>query len=348
MKKIFALALTAALALSMAACGSSEPAEPEAPELTYKTGVGSVVSVSPKDEDAANEKGASAQISTTVVAATFDSEGKVVSATIDVAQQSGKFDLEGQADGEVDLRTKNEKGDDYGMRGVSEIGKEVGEQHEALAAYWVGKTVEECVNMPVYARDDHHTAVPDVEELKSSVTITVGDYLKALQKAYDNAVECTGVPAKTGLGIVPSAKVTGEDAANEKGASFQMDTSYIVVALDEADTVVAAQLDVAQQKVAFDLEGKVSGETDLRTKNEKGDDYGMRGVSEIGKEVGEQHAAFTAWMAGKAAADVSGMETYARDDNHTACPADEDLKASVTVTVGDYLKAFDKAVANAK
>lgn len=357
MKKFIALALTAALAVSMVACGAQNDANSSTPdstvntestEVTYKTGVGSVVSVSPKDADAAKEKGASAQISTTVVAATFDSEGKVVSATIDVAQQSGKFDLKGQADGEVDLRTKNEKGDDYGMRGASQIGKEVCEQHEALAAYWVGKTVEECVNMPVYEKDENHTAVPDVEDLKSSVTITVGDYLKALQKAYDNAVECTGVPAKTGLGIVPSASVTAADAAKEKGASFQMSTSYIVVALDEANTVVAAQLDVAQQKVAFDLEGKVSGETDLRTKNEKGEDYGMKGASSIGKEVGEQHAAFTAWMAGKAAADVSGMETYERDENHTACPADEDLKASVTVTVGDYLKAFDKAVANAK
>ena len=39
MKKIFALALAAAMAMSMVACGSSEPAEPEVPEV-YKTGIG--------------------------------------------------------------------------------------------------------------------------------------------------------------------------------------------------------------------------------------------------------------------------------------------------------------------
>ncbi|MBE6877810.1 MAG: hypothetical protein E7488_01405 [Ruminococcaceae bacterium] len=347
MKKIFALALAAAMAMSMVACGSSEPAAPAEPELTYKTGVGSVISVAVTEEDAENEKGASAQVNTNIVAATFDSEGRVVSATIDVAQNKATFDLEGVA-GEVDTRTKCEKGDDYGMRGVSTIGKEVNEQYAAFAEYWVGKTVEEIKAMPTFKRDDSHTNVPDVEDLKASVTITVQDYIAALEKAYNNAVETSGVPAKTGLGIIVSPSVTNEDVENEKGASAQMNTSFIVVALDEAGTVVAAQLDVAQQKVAFDLEGKQAGEVDLRTKNEKGDDYGMRGVSTIGKEVGEQHAAFAAWMVGKAAADVSGMETYQRDESHTACPSDEDLKASVTITVGDYLKAFDKAVANAK
>ena len=153
---------------------------------------------------------------------------------------------------------------------------------------------------------------------------------------------------KTGVGAVVSVKPTDENAETEKGASFQMDTSFIVVALDENNTVLAASLDVAQQKVAFDMDGKVSGETDLRTKNEKGPDYNMAGISEIGKEINEQHKAFTDWMVGKTVAEIEGMETYERDEDHTAVPAVEDLKSSVTVTVGSYLEAFTKAVANAK
>lgn len=347
MKKVIALALTLAMAVSLVACGSDDSSVPQT-DAKYKTGVGAVVSVNPTDENAETEKGASAQISTTIVAATFDGEGKVVSATIDVAQQKAKFDMDGQPDGEVDLRTKNEKGDDYNMRGSSSIGKEINEQHEALANYWVGKTVEECVNMPVYARDEEHTTVPDVEDLKSSVTVSVGEYLEALQKAYDNAVESEGVVAKTGLGIVPEATVKGEDAAAEKGASFQMDTSFIVVALDENDTVLAASLDVAQQRVAFDMDGKVAGETDLRTKNEKGSDYGMVELGQAIAEIDAQHKAFTDWMVGKTVAEIEGMETYEKDEHHTAVPAVEDLKSSVTVTVGSYLEAFTKAVANAK
>ena len=178
MKKVFALALTAALALSMVACGSSEPA---APEVTYKTGLGTVITASVKD--ATEEAGSSAQINTTIVAATFDSNDTIVSVDIDVAQQKAGFDLEGKAAGAVDLRTKIEKQGDYGMVGASAIGKEYFEQIDALEAWMTGKTLSEVMAMPTYERDASHTACPDVEDLKSSVSITVGDYLKAFAEA---------------------------------------------------------------------------------------------------------------------------------------------------------------------
>ena len=346
MKKVFALALAAALALSMVACGSSEPAAPAEAEV-FKTGMGTVISASVANEDVENEKGASAQINTNIVVATFDKDGKVVSATIDVAQQKAAFDMDGKLAGEVDLRTKCEKGDDYGMRGVSAIGKEVNEQYAALAEYFVGKTVEEIKAMPTFERDANHTAVPDVEELKASVTITVADYVAALEEAYNTAIETKGVPAKTGLGTVISASVTEEDKENEKGASVQINTNMMAVALDENGVIVAAILDVAQQKAAFDLEG-VAGEVALRTKVEKEGDYGMKGVSGIGKEYFEQAKALTDWMTGKTVEEVLAMPTYERDANHTACPDVEDLKSSVTITVGDYLKALEEAAAMAK
>ena len=184
-KKVIALALTLALSLSLAACGKTDaPAKPDAtPEAaaTYKTGVGAVISAKPVAATA--DKDGSLQINTTLVAATFDAEGKIVSATIDVAQQKGSFDAKGQIVGEVDLRTKNEKGDDYGMRKASAIKKEVNEQHEALAAWMIGKTAEEVKAMKTFKKDDNHIAVPEVEDLKASVTITVQDYLAALEKA---------------------------------------------------------------------------------------------------------------------------------------------------------------------
>ena len=180
MKKVLALALAAAMALSMVACGSSEPA---APEVTYKTGLGTAISVSATNEDAANEKGASAQVNTTIVAATFDSNDTIVSVDIDVAQQKASFDLEGKLAGAVDLRTKIEKQGDYGMLGASAIGKEYFEQIDALEAWMTGKTLAEVTGMPTYERDANHTACPDVEELKASCTITVGDYLKAFAEA---------------------------------------------------------------------------------------------------------------------------------------------------------------------
>ena len=227
MKKVLALALTAAMALSMVACGSSEPA---APEVTYKTGLGVVVEVAPTNEDAENEKGASAQVTSTIVAATFDSNDVIVSISVDAAQQKAAFDLEGKAAGEVDLRTKVEKEGDYGMKGVSAIGKEYFEQIEALENWMVGKTVEEIVNMPVMDRGDgSHTHVPTDADLAAGCTITVKSYLDALQEAWDNAVEVEGL-AKVGLG--QNISVKGTAATADKNGSVQVDTNMVGVALD--------------------------------------------------------------------------------------------------------------------
>ena len=74
----------------------------------------------------------------------------------------------------------------------------------------------------------------------------------------------------------------------------------------------------------------------------------MAGVSEIGKEYFEQVKALGEWMVGKTVAEVTGMETFERDASHTAVPAVEDLKSSVTITVGAYLEALAEAETNAK
>ena len=189
MKKIIALALTAAMAISMVACSSAPASSEETtePAATYKVGMGVVVGATEAAADAAEETDGQSQINTTVALVVFDAEDKVVSAEIDVAQQTAKFDLEGQPDGEVDLRTKIEKQGDYGMLKASAIGKEYYEQIEALEAWMTGKTLSEVVGMPTFERDASHTNVPDVEDLKASVTITVGDYLEALKEAEANA-----------------------------------------------------------------------------------------------------------------------------------------------------------------
>ncbi|MBQ6929296.1 MAG: hypothetical protein IJN27_03210 [Oscillospiraceae bacterium] len=347
MKKVLALALAAAMALSMVACGSSAPAEPEAPEVTYKTGLGVVVEVAPTNEDAENEKGAAAQVTSTIVAATFDSNDTIVSVSIDAAQQKASFDLEGKVAGEVDLRTKAEKEFDYNMVAYGGAVAEWFEQVDALEAWMTGKTLAEVTGMEFTENSHGYTDTPAAEDLKASCTISMSAFLEALQKAYDNAVETTGVPAKTGLGIVVSDTVADEDAENEKGASAQIDTTIAAIALDEAGTIVASQIDVAQQKVAFDMDG-VAGETDLRTKTEKEFDYNMVAYGGAVAEWFEQVNAFETWMNGKTVADVTGMEFAENSHGYTDTPADEDLKASCTISMSAFLEAIQEAADAAK
>ena len=181
MKKIIVLALTAVMALSMVACGGSEPAAPD----RYKVGMGHGVSA--KVTDATADKNGSVQVDNNMVGVALDAEGKILWAKIDVAQQKAAFDATGAKAGEVDCRTKVEKGPDYGMAGASSIGKEYYEHVAALGEWMVGKTVAEVTGMETYERDASHTAVPAVEDLKASVTITVGAYLEALAEAEANA-----------------------------------------------------------------------------------------------------------------------------------------------------------------
>jgi hypothetical protein len=82
---------------------------------------------------------------------------------------------------------KKTLGEGYGMRGASPIGKEWFEQIAALEQWMIGKTIDEVMAMPVYAKDDNHTSVPDVEDLKTSVTIDVGASLEAVKGAVDAA-----------------------------------------------------------------------------------------------------------------------------------------------------------------
>ena len=186
MKKVIALALTLALGASMVACAPKVEEKPVEVVPTYKTGVGAVISAKPVDATA--DKDGSVQVNTTIVVATFDQDGKVVSATLDTAQQTAKITAEGKVNGDIDLRTKVEKGADYGMAKVSEIKKEIDAQYLALTDWMVGKTVAEITGIKTLDKGDgSHTMVPDIEDLKASVTITVADQFAALAKAEANA-----------------------------------------------------------------------------------------------------------------------------------------------------------------
>ena len=174
MKKLFALTL---VLLLVAGCGST----------TVKLGTGIVTGMS--GSAATADADGKIQATVSVVSAAFDANGKVLAATIDAVQPKGTFDATGalKFDPAGEVKTKNELGDDYGMRKNSAIGKEVNEQYAALASYMVGKNAKDLISMPTYKRDDSHTAVPDVEELKTTCTIDVGALLKAFEKAYNTA-----------------------------------------------------------------------------------------------------------------------------------------------------------------
>lgn len=158
---------------------------------------------------------------------------------------------------------------------------------------------------------------------------------------------CSAPTLKLGLGMVSNVSIT---AAGEKDGKTQVDTTACAVTLDANGKIVGISWDTTQGKAAFGVDGTAKSEaaSNIQTKRELGEAYGMRAASGIGKEWFEQIDALEKYSIGKAAADVVGMKTYKKDDSHTAVPEAEELKSSCTMTVGDYLMSLDKAVKAAK
>ncbi len=178
MKKLVALVLSALLVLGLVSFAAAD---------TY--GLGMVTSIG-SVADATAEKPGAAQVNTTVCSLVLGADGKILSVTWDVQQTKIQFSLDGkpfELPAPEKLLTKLEKGDAYGMKKASAIGKEWFEQIGAFGEYCIGKTVEEVLATKTMKRDDSHPAVPDVEDLKTSVSINIGDYLAALAKASANA-----------------------------------------------------------------------------------------------------------------------------------------------------------------
>ncbi|SFO13262.1 hypothetical protein [Proteiniclasticum ruminis] len=357
MKKIFALVLSSVLALSVfAGCAKTEepaetpaetpvetpaeePGEEEPAEeagAIVKVGLGIKTSIG-KSKDL-TDGAATGQVDSVIVAAGFDKDGKIVSVTIDTAQDKVGFDGEMKltSDTAVEGKSKLELGDAYGMKGASGIGKEWNEQIEAFGAWMIGKTVEEVKALELV--DD----VTTNEELTSSVTIKLGGYISALEEAYANAVEVEGAE-KVGLGIVTSI-AKSKSMEGETMAVAQVDTTVVATALKADGVIAGTVIDVAQTKVEFDKDGKVASDkaAEVKSKAELGDAYGMKGASGIGKEWFEQALSLSEYMVGKTVADVTGMELAEN------VPTSEDLTSSVTIKVNGYLAALDKAGKNAR
>ncbi len=140
------------------------------------TGIGSCTSVTVTAATA--EQAGSVAVDTYMCAVTLDEEGKIVAVVFDVVQSKGSFDAAGAVVGEASIvpQTKNELKDSYGMKAISPIGKEYYEQMDALAAWCIGKTVEEVLTLSA-----------DDADLKAGCTVYIGTHLMALEKAAASA-----------------------------------------------------------------------------------------------------------------------------------------------------------------
>lgn len=366
MKKLLALTLSIVLVMAaFTACGKkedtktvdtttettdttneTEPTEAAEPTETVETATGAktglaVINSVAKSKDAAEGDGL-AQANATVVAVIVDEAGVITDLVIDVVQSKINFSATGEitTDLATEFATKTELGDAYGMKKASGISKEWFEQAQALTDYVIGKTLDEVKGIAV---DESGKATS--EDLTSSVTVGITDYLSAIEKAV-NTAQVLGAAAdnKLGVGIV-STTGKSKNAADDAEGLAQAYNTYGVVTLDAEGKITSSIIDASQANVKFGKDGKITTDltAEISTKLELGDAYGMKNASGIGKEWFEQAQAFTAYIAGKTGAEVTGI---ALDEEGT--PTDADLVSSVTVGITDFLRVIDKAATTAK
>lgn len=356
MKKKLTVLLSLTMAVSMLAvgCGNNEtpaeapvetpaqseaPAEPgvEAPaaEGGLKTGLAIITAPSHYSVDAGDSEGL-AQADSTAVAVTVDADGKIVECLIDALQTKVNFDTTGKitTDLATEFQTKEELQDGYGMRGVSPIGKEWFEQAEAFAAYCVGKTAEEVRGIALT-----DAGAPADADLAAGCTIHSVDFVEAVAQAAETATDL-GAQSGDKLGLAVVSSISGSKDASADGDGLAQGYAHYAATTTGADgKITSAILDAVQANINFDTTGKLTTDlaTSFKTKNELKEDYGMKGVSGIGKEWYEQAAAFAQYCVGKTADEVAGI---AMDQG---VPTDADLAAGVTVHATDFVNVVSKA-----
>ena len=112
----------------------------------------------------------------------------------------------------------------------------------------------------------------------------------------------------------------------------------VIVMTKNGDVITSCIIDAIQSKAEFGADGVATTESGaVSSKNQLGENYGMKGFSGIGKEWNEQAAAFAEYVTGKTAEEVAGIAL-----TETTAPAEADLASSVTISVGGFMALIEK------
>lgn len=241
MKKISAAALAMAF-LTLTACGSKTPAVNQ--NFDYKVGTASYTHTNNSYGYTEGKNGRGA-VSTTLVAAVFDKNGKIVRISIDEVESNIGIDATGQlADftaGEV--KSKKELGDAYGMKAASSIGKEWYQQIESLEKWLEGKDVNAIVGgatgkMASMLADDsvdpYNSGGTGLPRTNSTATSSMTDSSGMLDDVLDGANSIINYMADGGNNFTGSTAGDTSWMGEDLKASVTIDTSYIHKTIEKA------------------------------------------------------------------------------------------------------------------
>lgn len=305
-------------------------------EGALKTGL--YIAANAADSVSAGEKDGEAKFDVTVAAVLVDDNGVIQDCIIDSIGASVKFNTSGAftSDLTAAVLTKNELGDSYNMKTYGGAIAEWYEQAAALAEFAVGKTVEELKNGAV----DESGYAPDGSDLRSSATIYLGGYVAAIEAAVASARHLGAVAGDTlKLAVISTVRDSVAPTA-EKDGTAQLDSDVTALTV-RGDAVSSCVIDSLQGKVNFNGSGALTSDVSapLQTKNQLGENYGMKAWGKAIAEWNEQAASFAAYVTGKTRDEIVNIAV----DEGTK-PTEADLKTSVTIAVGGFQVLITKAL----
>ena len=270
--------------------------DPSDDKESLKLGLGVVVSADASNATA--DRNGEGEADVTVAAVLVDKDGKIVKVVIDVMQLTLEYTINGEAFANTEFKSKQEWGDDYGMKNpIYGSAKEWYEHAAIFCNAVVGKTVADIAG------------VGSSSELATAgCTIYVGDFVKAVEKAVNNA-KASNATAESALKIGMSVEQSTADATAYINGSNKADTTIVAVAMN-GEIVVSAFSDCVSVSFGFDKNGTsiFDATAEIKTKHELGDDYGMKNPSWGSAKEWYEHAnAFDAACAGKTVAQIAGL-----------------------------------------
>jgi len=325
-------AATTAAATTAAATQAAVEAEPAAEPV--KTGLSMIGSLA--NSAAPGEKDGKAEADVTIVAVTVDDNGVIDDCAIDMIQTKVGFDKEGKllTDTATVFSSKNELGDDYGMRKASAIGKEWNEQAAAFAEYCKGKTVAELEGIAVGADGKATDA-----DLAASVSLAVGEFVPYVVDAVNKA-EHLGAGKGDKLVLTSESTISkSKDATADKDGQAQAYDFACALTLN-GDEITSCFIDALQGTVKFNNKGEITSDITaaVDSKDVLGEAYGMKSSSAIGKEWNEQARAFAEYVTGMTLDDALGIAVT--EDGHAG---DADVAAICSVSIGSFMNILNKA-----
>jgi len=328
MKKLLCVSLSVLMIASFAGC------KKEAETLKFGMGVYTEVSKASSAEADANGQG---KATTNVAVVTVDAAGKIVACELDTLDATVAYTADGKAVANESFATKYELGDAYNMVAYGGAVKEWYQQADAFEDVVCGKTLDEV--KALVAGEGKGTE----DVINAGCTIAIGEFVQAIEKAYNNAV-ASDVTAEHTLKLGVSTAQSCKDAAEDANGQNQLDSTFLAVAVDAEGKVVAASSDSVQVKFTFDATGASTYDLTkaVSSKKELGTNYGMSAYGSdlngdgVVKEWNEQAAAFDAACVGKTTAEISslmGADSYPTADLQTA---------GCTIAIDGFVKAASK------